>query len=248
MSPFDPIYKLIRPDQGHATVLIVELDSIICDPLIGLLTKHERARCHRYHRQTDRRAVAVMRGLWRLGAGALTEAHPTQVPIDRDQFGRPSVSNADRISFDINVSRSSTCCGLIISSDGRCGIDIERVNPQVVTQDLVEMLGADVAESAKLIQDAGSFFTLWTQFEAALKADGRGLSGGLQAARRVGGKVPESPKMTIESNSWTIGAIQMPLGFVGSYALDHERTRVSQIPIEEIEGVWSQRILCAHGD
>jgi phosphopantetheinyl transferase len=246
MSAFDPIFNLIRPNTGEAKVLVVELASPIGDRLIGLLSKHERHQCHRFRHEEDRRASGVMRGLWKLGAGALTDCHPSEIEMLRNSLGRPVIQGLERDQRDLNVSRTKSCCGLIMSGDGRCGIDIERVEPGLVTPELIEMLFGVNQNTQKMSQDVGGFFTRWVQTEAALKADGRGLSDGLRIAQRVICKSDGRHSLDIGPKTWTIGATRMPLGIVGSYALEHERTRVSQICIKEIEAVWTSRILCAH--
>jgi 4'-phosphopantetheinyl transferase len=248
MSNLDPLSRLLNPHPGHATVLVLPLDSSISSGLIGLLSKHERAQCHRLSHPSDRRSASVMRGLWKLGAGVLTCSPPQSVGIERDRYGRPMIQGNDCELVDLNVSRTRSCCALILSRGGRCGIDIEDVDPAIVSSDLVRFITSDMAEAARIHENPTDFFVRWTQVEAMLKADGRGLSLGVEAVdiRTDGSGDPEVGHIGLKS--WAISPIQTPPGVVGAIATDLERQRVAQVAHGEIEAIWSPRTLCASDD
>lgn len=117
-------------------------------------------------------------------------------PIEKDEYGRPHFVSGN---VDFNISHSGSLASVIISDEGRVGIDIQNTSAKVserltekVAKALVEIPKAEQkkesiflrAADGKLLPAApffkrGSdipFFRKWTEQEALCKADGRGLS------------------------------------------------------------------------
>jgi len=90
--------------------------------------------------------------------------------VHRDAHGRPFFANA--ASYDYNVSHSHALAVAILSN-GRVGIDIERIDPLRRMGDIAKRYFGD---EAKACQTEAELFLLWTKKEALAKYDGRGLS------------------------------------------------------------------------
>ena len=114
--------------------------------------------------------------------------------VERDAYGRPQLKSGE---IDFNISHSENLSAVIISDEGRVGIDVEKITDRV-SERLIEKTerssfevscGECVmpillkAEGGKIIsvplvlsEQKSSFFEKWTLREALSKADGRGLS------------------------------------------------------------------------
>ena len=116
--------------------------------------------------------------------------------IKRDGHGRPHFVSG---GVDFNISHSDSLAALIISDEGKVGVDIQKTSAKV-SEALIEKVeknspyiprakktenpfylkvsGGKIipAASPAEICDGVPFFKKWTEREALAKADGRGLS------------------------------------------------------------------------
>lgn len=131
-----------------------------------------QTKINRYRRWEDRQAglfgkLLVVEGLVRYGySPALLQN------LVWDISGRPYIGG--RIDFNISHSGEFVVCTLC--SVGRIGIDIEKIRPI----DLYDFKPQMTLDQWEEIMAAGNrlekFFSLWTQKEALIKADGRGVA------------------------------------------------------------------------
>ncbi len=245
---FDPIYSLLTPEPRQAKVLVLEHLSPLCDSVVGFLSDQERSDALQFVDVQDRRSVMIMRGLWKLGAGALLNVDPAGITMHRDPAGRPFFDGMDRAHQDLNVSRTDSCSALILSSGARCGIDIEQVKADQHDPRLYDYFKSEGLPIQGGEHDPDGFYRQWVEAESVLKADGRGLGDGLGVLRRAESGEEDWSSWQIDSQTWRVGTIQTPSGVVGACALDHFPMRLSRISIGEIEAVSLSRILCASGD
>jgi phosphopantetheinyl transferase len=242
------ISNLLLPDLGQATVVVIEFDSIICPILSSFLSECERDECLQYRYAHDRVAAQTMRGLARLFGGVLTGIAPDQVRTIRDGSGRPGLMGVERSQYDFNVSRTRSCCAGVLSRGGRCGIDIEDVVAEEVSEELVGMLWASGDGLGKIEPCAEEYFRRWTQLESALKADGRGLGAGIEGIGDIPGLCWDDQKCRIDGKTWAIRPIQAPRGVVASCAVEDHRVSVVQVAQEEVESCIRTRSLCARDE
>jgi len=76
------------------------------------------------------------------------------------------------------VSRSATAglAAAALCHRGRVGIDVERIRPELIDEDLLRLAMHPTERAALRQQDAKGFYALWTRKEAVLKALGVGLA------------------------------------------------------------------------
>lgn len=90
-----------------------------------------------------------------------------------DSHGKPSLAESD-LSFSISHSDDFIIC--VLTTTSRIGVDIEKINP-IPQEDYTFLLRKDEQiQIDQSTQKDRAFYQLWTQKEACLKADGRGLS------------------------------------------------------------------------
>ena len=86
--------------------------------------------------------------------------------------GRPKIGH----DFDFNISHSDEYVVCAFSKDHQVGIDIEKIKP-ISLAFLKEFFNVDEWENIQLSRNSQeTFYKLWTQKEATVKADGRGLN------------------------------------------------------------------------
>jgi 4'-phosphopantetheinyl transferase len=93
--------------------------------------------------------------------------------IRYNSSGKPFF-NDNQIKFNISHSCEIVVC--VISENYDVGIDVEIID-EIDIQDFESQMTKNEWESIKLKEDIkGAFFDYWTQKEAVIKANGRGLS------------------------------------------------------------------------
>jgi|GEM_PF-6679544 len=245
MSGFDSILSLLAPEKEQIKVFVGSYELQLNPILVRLLSNEELAHASSFRFESDRIGFQTQRGLWRLAASAITGIDPAKIVIERDQFGRPFSQAVQSCNGDINVSRTKTACGIALSIDQPCGIDIEQVELALVDRQLVEMLPFDEAQIDEMIENPGLFYQIWTQIESVLKADGRGLTAKLDRAQYVDAISDVRTQWQIDSKTWLTESISTPSSVVGTVAFERVVTRVMQISEGEIEAALTTRILCA---
>lgn len=236
----------MQPNDGEVRALLVPNDDPLVSGFSSFLSKQQRARCRRFDDPRDRRAAMVCKGLWRLGAAILLDQDPREVEVTRDRWNRPRLDGIERDEMDLNVTRTRTHCGLVVSRGCRVGIDLETNDPDLITQEIVQaILHADDPDIDP--DNADAFFRLWTIKEAVLKGDGRGLE---VDPRRVHG--PSAwPKATswalcgCQGDRWFARTLECPVDVLGAVAANQTPASTVQVMWETIVANVSERGSCA---
>ncbi len=251
-SLFPILQELLTPQEGHVRALVVPND----DPLVGgfssFLSKQQRARCRRFFRAEDRRAASVCKGLWRLGAGVLSECEPRGVRMGHDCWNRPVISGTTRDEIDLNVSRTLTHCALVVGRGVRVGVDIEQICPELISPSLVEAItgSGDHDRREALAGDAAAFFDYWTKKEAVLKGDGRGLEVDPRGVHVPFG-CEQSPgawgACSCEEKPWFVTRLTCPDLVCGCVGADREPVLFEQVEWARVQDLSQMRGTCASG-
>ncbi len=170
------------PTDVH--VVRIDLDAAVplSDPLFDVLSDDERQAAARFHQAADAvRSAATRAVLRRELAAALGEA-PAALGFVRSDRGRPAlVVRAGRPPLDFNVAHGGDHALVAWSRLRRVGVDVEPLRIDWDWRPLSRMvLGEDDGRRVAAAADpAALFLDVWTAKEALLKADGRGIAGGL---------------------------------------------------------------------
>ena len=93
--------------------------------------------------------------------------------LNYSTYGKPFF-NDDNIKFNISHSGEIVVC--VLSETNDVGIDVEIIN-EIDIKDFESQMTKNELENINLKEDIkGAFFDYWTQKEAVIKANGRGLS------------------------------------------------------------------------
>jgi 4'-phosphopantetheinyl transferase len=131
-------------------------------------------RVRRQHRLADRCAQILDKWLLLKALDCMGVSDATLDNLKYDAFGRPSMQTGP--GYDFSLSHSGNFVACVVGRQGRVGVDVELLR-EIRSSDFAEVF----AESAwKRLEQQGdsreAFFREWTQLEAVLKADGRGMS------------------------------------------------------------------------
>ena len=94
------------------------------------------------------------------------------------KFGKPHFKN-DNLYFNISHSGEIAICA--ICDIDAIGIDIEIMNPIEIEDFRTQMTGGEWVKVNNAINSKTEFYKYWTQKEAVIKADGKGLSNSLKS-------------------------------------------------------------------
>lgn len=150
--------------------------------LYQLLTDEEKQRSNRFSSSKLAKNYIIVRGILKILLGEQLSISPDKVALGYSTYGKPFIENSSsRIHF--NVSHSGEYAAFIFSKISEVGIDIEKMNPEVI-KDKVETIAFSERELEWYSQLAppdkiAAFYLAWTQKESVLKAEGKGLSGDL---------------------------------------------------------------------
>jgi 4'-phosphopantetheinyl transferase len=173
----------------------------------------------KYHRWQERQAK--MLGYLLLKEGLRDCGYALKSDVFIDHCGRPYVNH----DVDFNISHTDGCVVCAVTSQGRLGIDIEKIKPIDFTdfKDCMSSVQWEKIQESNNIY--ASFFDSWTIKESTLKADGRGLSFPLENVETHGNQA------MLDGRSWYITKLDISPGTSCHLACDLQDI---QLEINEI--------------
>jgi len=200
MTPFD-----IPPDEVHLWWATLDVSDTEVPHLRRILNQQELERADRFRVPHVARRFIAARATLRTLLGRATATDPDRVEFSYGNHGKPSVIGAPFF----NASDSG---GTVVVAMARqqVGVDVEELrslhNPgrlarRICTPDELELL-----ESVPESEADASLLRLWTYKEAALKAVGLGLPGGLRNVEVDfrPGKPPRLLRLCDDNGGWSL--------------------------------------------
>lgn len=144
------------------------------------LSPDENARANRFRFVRDREHFIVAHATLRNLLGIFLAYPPAKICFSQGPRGKPSLSgdlSGNPLRF--NISHSHGWALLAFAYGRELGVDIEKIEPEVVMEDIVERYFS-ITERNELRSlpaeiRAEAFFLWWTRKEAYMKARGNGL-------------------------------------------------------------------------
>lgn len=145
--------------------------------IFTFLSNEEKKRINRLKFKKDKEARAISRYLLRKILSECLKIDAKTIKLVNDKYDRPILVLPKIKNFHFNVSHSGDYIVIAISSNGRVGIDIEKIKP-------INLSVSDTCftknEIKYLYNKKGTeierFYKLWTLKESFVKAIGEGLS------------------------------------------------------------------------
>jgi 4'-phosphopantetheinyl transferase len=146
----------------------------------GMLSAGEKARAAGFHFEEDRTRYVCMHGVLRELLASYLGMGPGRIVFRENRYGKPRVAGGPE--FSISYSGGM---GLIGVSRVPLGVDIEKVDPEKVTPEMIEEVFSPSERRAYFEDESAdavdSFFRGWVRKESIIKAIGKGVSLPLQS-------------------------------------------------------------------
>jgi medium-chain acyl-[acyl-carrier-protein] hydrolase len=196
-----------------------------------LLSADEKERARRFYFPRDRDRFVVGRGTLRALLGRYLSHKPRRLHFTYGAHGKPAL--AGRLRF--NVAHSEGLALVAVARDREVGVDLERVRPEVATQEIARRYFSALENQAlqalpRPLRALG-FFQCWTRKEAYVKATGAGLA--LALDRFDVSLQPGQPAALLANRDapaevwrWTLRQLSPGPGFVGTLAVEGHSWRL----------------------
>lgn len=197
-----PLFTILSdvPDSLREDRIIV-VSSGLDSSKEGVLSPEELDRADAIASPEARARFISARRILRFALSKWRSVDPLELKIIPDENGKPFLVANDRIHFSISHSSRHVA---VAFSRNRVGLDLEL--ERAVDAPALASRFFSTVEAAWIIQsaDIGLFFKLWTSREAAIKADGRGLSKllAITGVTRVGEGNADSLEIRIGDDRW----------------------------------------------
>lgn len=156
----------------------------------GWMSAEELARHERYALERLRRRDLITRGLARSTLSELAGCSPEELVFEKSALERPHLVSPRLAGFDFNLAHSEERVVLAAARGLRVGVDIEHRTRRVDHRNVAERFFSayeqralsalnDEADEGQVSARRRRFLELWVLKEAWMKADGRGISAGL---------------------------------------------------------------------
>ena len=148
------------------------------ESMLQLLDKQENFRANRFKFKKDRHRYILAHGCLREVLSLYSGTAPQQIVFTNNAYGKPHLLNTP---FHFNLSHSGNMLLICVYSEGAVGVDVEKVNLhfslEAMPPGVLDDEERDQLFSLAPDQQRRSFYQLWTQKEAFVKAQGIGLWG-----------------------------------------------------------------------
>jgi len=171
-----------------------------------VLSTEELERANAYAFDWLKKRYLMGRFFLRQVIGTTLDLDPGGLEFERDSYGKLSICG--KYVPHINLSYTGAAV-LIALADYPVGVDIERINPTFVYQDIIDhYFSPEEADFISTANDpADAFFLLWTRKEAVLKAVGTGLVDDLHAVPSLqNGSICRLGTKLLSSGIWQVNS------------------------------------------
>jgi 4'-phosphopantetheinyl transferase len=218
------------PVVGGIRSVFVDLDAaeVVQAFLHSPLSAKELARAGECCRRRDRERFIVRRSVLRLLLSGYLSCRPGEIDFLEDRGGKPYVEvPAAGPAIHFSVSHRGGIAAFAFASDGRVGIDIEKVDGSVECLEIARRFFTtwEAAQIAALAppEQVEAFFTCWTRKEAYVKAAGIQPFDSFDVALAGNGVVNRLRPQ--ENGRWTVESLEAPEGYKCSLASRRDEGR-----------------------
>lgn len=226
----------LRCHEVHVWRMFLKMALPQVKTLKQILSADELTRAGRFHFQKDRHQFVVTRGLLRLVLSKYLETEPKGLRFCYGPFGKPALEEkpAEKwIRFNTAHSR-----GLILFAfayQREIGVDIEYMRSDLSVGDIAKEFFSkrevNALNALPELKRQKAFFAIWTQKEAYLKGQGRGLSRDLNSFEILfsAGNPDELPRVIDprhEESHWFLMNIDADPEYAAALAAEGERCRI----------------------
>jgi len=175
----------INEDSVHLWLSDLELSSTQHENIWSILDNSERDRALRFHFLEHRERFVAGRGQLRLLLSLYIGQQPEKIGFEQGKYGKPRLAGTEPgQGLVFNVSHSSNKALFAFGTNQQLGVDLEfwrrLSNMEVMVDRCFSVKEKSDWLCAENTRRQSLFFLFWTAKEAMIKAEGRGLSLGVQ--------------------------------------------------------------------
>jgi 4'-phosphopantetheinyl transferase len=218
--------------------------------LLRWLSVEERDRMQKFHAPRHRHTYLVAHALVRGALARELGCAPSELIFENNAFGKPSVVlPAASTKLEFNLSHTEGMCVVALSRSSRVGCDVESLNQPSLEVDIARNFFTP-EESEEIMmhppaRQVERLLTYWTLKEAYIKAEGQGLSMGLDTFY-FSLQENQSPRLMLKSGAqqpsaaWQFKQIMISDHYLFSLAI--ETGHGGDIDIEIKKADWMSRL------
>ena len=199
-------------------------------PLFEILSTGERWKVERFRFQVDRERYIIRHAMVRIVLGHLLGIEPGAVRFQHNRFGKPYPSHTqNRAGLRFNLSHSGHLILIGLAVGREIGVDVECVREKIDVDGIAARFFSirertDLA-SLPAEQRYAAFFSCWSRKEAFIKANGAGLTFGLDrfdVSVKPGepATLLETRPDPIEASRWAIRNLDVGAGYKAALAVE----------------------------
>ena len=156
-------------------LLIIKInDDFLFEPYLFMFNQATIAKINSYKFRHDQVRTFTSELLKQYYLAKYLNTNISNLRINYNQYGKPYLVNLHP-KIDFNISHSGDYVVITIAHNARIGIDIERINHDIVPAELSAIVFSD-SEQTIVANDVERFFRLWTKKESLIKMHGTGFA------------------------------------------------------------------------
>jgi 4'-phosphopantetheinyl transferase len=239
--------RLLTDDDFHITeknvhVWFCDFESSAweVDRFWEILSGEERLKARSFYFSREVKHYVICRGLLKRLLSGYLGVSAGGVPLRYGQYGKPEVPGGTlEKTIRFNLSRSGGVGLFAFSRENEVGVDVERIREIPELDEIVERFFTN-SEKAAFAQIPSSgkteaFFKLWTRKEAFVKAQGKGLSVGLDTFEvpflpDEEGTFITSTNDSSEPCSCSVTDLALPPGYAAALAVMEKQRQPAETP------------------
>lgn len=203
---------------------------------MSFLSEDERSRVARFHFSHDQEAFALYHACKRIILSQYLSVSPHSVPILIGDNGKPFLQDN---TLYFNLSHTKNLAVLAVTQLHSVGVDIESMDKKHEILSIAERFFHEKEVKALLScltfeDQTNCFYQLWTAKEALLKADGKGISAGLDIFYVCPNLLVDGSIMHSYSPEMTLIKLDCPDHYAASLAIMGETKAIEYRDITQI--------------
>lgn len=231
------MFPTLSPRELHLWWADTSRPSEPIDVLKQCLAPDERQRAERFVRETDRHRFVVSHAAVRMILGQYLGIPPDRVELTIRPGGKPQLAPSGEVpSLYYSLSHSGDRALIGVTRDKEVGVDVEHIRPLIDADNIVRRYFSageqTIWRSLSADEQLAAFFRCWTRKEAYLKAQGIGLSAGLDQFEVS--LAPGEPACLLRINDstrsitrWRMYEISADMDYMAACVVDGEINRIS---------------------
>jgi len=218
------------------------VDARQCEVLISWLSGDERARMNKFHAAQHRHAYLVGHALLRGALARELDCDPAVLEFETNAYGKPAlVMPSMHPKLEFNLSHTDGLCVLAMSWHSKLGCDVESLKRHGLDVEIArKFFTPEESEEIATHPPEHQIYRLlsyWTLKEAYIKAEGQGLSMGLDSFYfHLLDKCP--PRLMLKNGAqsptaaWIFKQVMLRNDFIFSLALESKSCTEPNIEIK----------------